>query len=1108
MSCRKNIHWLGCFLLVIGGGCALSLLSGCSTTKNTAATRFYHNLTTRYNVLFHGTNAYDQAYKNLITGHKETYSELIISDPVMMRRGDAQAGETKSGPFDKSIEKGRKAIRYHSIRVKPERKRGRLSPKEEEFFNRKEFNSYLHHAWMLVAKSQFYNGNFLEAMASFAYIARLYNTQPVIRDEARLWQARCYVAMGWNLDSQRILSQVDTVRLSSRSSVYPLVRVELALANRDVSSALEYMPAAIKRESLREQRSRLNFLHGQLLLLAEQSSLAQKAFDRVIRSAPPYPLEFASRLQKLRIQAGRSSEKVIRELNRMARSDKNKDFLDAIYLIKGDLHLQKKDTVSAVKAYTNGAEKSTQKLFDYVLCELRRGDLFLFQEDFMRAQVAFSGAAAAISRQHESYDRVHTLSAQLDELSKHVKVVHEQDSLRHLASLPEAERLIVIDSAIVTYKKQKEEEQKALEQQKQREKQEQFNQEVGGWNNDTSTSSFPPPTMASDGRFYFYNPQLIAQGKTVFERKWGKRSLEDDWRRRTKRLAPSTQELQEQRDQQESAQESSMKEKQKAEKDQEGDGDIRVQSENPSEDPTRREYYLAQLPLTPEKMQESDVLIQKAFVGMAEVFDQRMERFLSAIDSYTRLLERYPLYSERLAVYYSLFMLYHRIDMPQKAEIWKAKMLKEFPKDLLTLAVSDPHYIQRLQQSIDREDKLYTQAFNSYMQGDVQKVHAAYDTLKNEYPLSPLLPQMTFVNGLAYVLSGNSAKFRLALEDIIANYGKAEITFLSQEILAQLIAGRKLSRAGYTGIDRDLLFSSDTTNLDDSVSFTLSPSFGPHSVLLIYPKESCNLNNLLFSVAGFNFSQFTQQVLELNHAVTPIREELLIGPFSSADRAWQYVAKAYAPDGYMSQMPRGATLLVFDEHNLNLLRQGASIDNYFQFVADSIAPLYEEANIPLTRRLEYQQEKENESIKADSSSLPNSDGISSKESTDTLVNTRPITFEINRDMLIEQDSLVLDTVPSSDGSSSLIRRNVTESKPITMDKIEEMENTRIRSEREIKKTKEKEQKERERLRAERQKRKKEEQEEKRKLQRELQLKKEQERKIKLNQRQQAQKKRQ
>ena len=46
-------HWHIGTLFIIG-----ILFTGCSTKKNTAGSRFYHAMTTRYNVYFNGNEAY------------------------------------------------------------------------------------------------------------------------------------------------------------------------------------------------------------------------------------------------------------------------------------------------------------------------------------------------------------------------------------------------------------------------------------------------------------------------------------------------------------------------------------------------------------------------------------------------------------------------------------------------------------------------------------------------------------------------------------------------------------------------------------------------------------------------------------------------------------------------------------------------------------------------------------------------------------------------------------------------------------------------------------------------------------------------------------------
>ena len=128
------------------------------------------------------------------------------------------------GPFDQAIEKGQKAIRLHSIRSKPSGKK-RNTP----FYQKREYNTFIHNAWLLVGKSQYHNGNFLDAMATFSYMARLYKEEPNIKDIARLWQARCYLALEWTDDAARIIASTRADSPIAKSALYGKTEADLAI---------------------------------------------------------------------------------------------------------------------------------------------------------------------------------------------------------------------------------------------------------------------------------------------------------------------------------------------------------------------------------------------------------------------------------------------------------------------------------------------------------------------------------------------------------------------------------------------------------------------------------------------------------------------------------------------------------------------------------------------------------------------------------------------------------------------------------------------------------------------------------------------------------------
>ena len=59
---------------------------------------------------------------------------------------------------------------------------------------------------------------------------RLYSTEDKVRDEARIWQARCYLALGWVGEADEILNNLPEEGVyKSRSKIYPLAETELAL---------------------------------------------------------------------------------------------------------------------------------------------------------------------------------------------------------------------------------------------------------------------------------------------------------------------------------------------------------------------------------------------------------------------------------------------------------------------------------------------------------------------------------------------------------------------------------------------------------------------------------------------------------------------------------------------------------------------------------------------------------------------------------------------------------------------------------------------------------------------------------------------------------------
>ena len=181
-------------------------IAGCSTQKNTAKSRWWHAFNARYNTYYNGTVAYIEGSLEKENGNKDNYSEMIPYYTV----GNKNSRELGKSNYDRAIEKCEKAIHQHSIKRRPvwDKKR-RKTAKDLEWLQRREYNPFLWKAWMLMGRSQFFEGDFQSAAATFAYMSRLYATQPGIYGKARAWLAKSYLESGWIYDAEDVIRNIE-----------------------------------------------------------------------------------------------------------------------------------------------------------------------------------------------------------------------------------------------------------------------------------------------------------------------------------------------------------------------------------------------------------------------------------------------------------------------------------------------------------------------------------------------------------------------------------------------------------------------------------------------------------------------------------------------------------------------------------------------------------------------------------------------------------------------------------------------------------------------------------------------------------------------------------
>ena len=920
---RYGIYWIGCLII-------LMIAAGCSTKKNTAGTRFWQSFTTRFNVYFNGNEAYKEGMKAIEDGNKDSYQEILPLYPI----GNKKTVGMGASNFDRAVEKSQKAIKLHSIKKKPPRKPSkRNDPKYKRWMAQKEYNPFLHNAWMLMGKAQFQKGEFLEAAATFSYISRLYATDPKIVADARIWMARCYTEMDWFYDAEDALEKINNDSLPkelepSHSAAYG----NYLLRQKRFKEAIPYLITTIKNEKRKKQKAREYYLLGQIYEETGDFAQSYQAYAKAIKQNPPYELEHNARIKQTEVIPPGKAEKTIKLLHRMARNKKNAEYQDQIYYAIGNIYITKQDTANAIKQYHLGAEKSTRNGIEKGIILLRLGDIYWAQANYVEAQKCYSEAIGLIDKDYPEYAKVNKRSEVLDELVTYVVSVELQDSLQHLATLSEAERLQIVEKIIEDVKKKEEEERKEAERQELMNKREEaMGEQPFGNKNQPNT----PTISTGDKSWYFYNQQLVTQGKNDFQRKWGRRKLEDDWRRRNKTVIANEEfaaidyEADEQQTDSIAALEA---------------GNDSIPTDTVVTDNKNPEFYLQQIPLTEEAMQESNDILSDGLFNMGMIYKDKLEDFSLAEQTFTRLYTQFPDFGNLDEVYYNLYLMNSRWKRTAEAEGYKNTLISRYPDSKYALTISDPDFARNALYGKHLEDSLYAVTYQAFTEGDYRTVDANYETAKVKYAMGQHMPKFMFLHTMGLLQSGDRKGFMEALKEIVEKYPKNEISEIAGNIVKGLQEGRLLAADGsaFGSIWKRRKIEQTEGELPaDSLTLKFSDERNtPYLFILAYEEGKINENMLLYEMAHYNFSNFIIKNFDLSFVNDNGIGMLQTKEFANFDEAYQYMKLLYS-DKDMARKLSGMRAIVISASNFELLQKYFSFDDYAEFYNEHFSDIPE-----------------------------------------------------------------------------------------------------------------------------------------------------------------------
>lgn len=801
----------------------LLLSAGCSTQKNTAVTRTYHNVTANYNVYFNARESVREGLRRMEEFGVEDYTRMLRLFPET----NPQAVQAAASEMEYAVQKCLKLIAFHSITARPNRKPND-SEKYKEFASKSEYNKWVDDTYLLMGQASYYLQDFHKAEESFNYILHNFYKETT-KNPAYLWLSRCYNETGEQEKAMEIF------KLLERDGSLPeelkrdllFVKADYCIKKGDTAEAVTLLNQSLKFSMSRKSRGRCNFLLAQMHLGQNRVEEANAAFARVVKAKPSYRMTFEAKISLIELSKNSPEETAV-ALRKLMKNVDNQPFLDRIYYAKGNVALRSNRKEEAIADFKTSVAYSQENNNQRALSSLTVARLLFEESNYRLSSCYYDSALAVIDQNYPNYEEIVTKANGFASLIKNLDTVTREDSLQRIALKPEQERLAYINGLIAKITEE-ENRQQRLAQEEQTSQNYYRGQQY-------RTSSFKN-NDENNSNWYFYNPVTAGIGKNEFQQIWGKRKLEDNWRRKNK-ISLNPEEID-----QASA-----------------DPDARQKTDDSKSkelNPKTVGYYLAELPLTDSLRQVSDERIKSSLFAAGRIYLSILNDKPRATALFEELNQRFPGSMYEL----STWIEFHK--MNYKADVYVPQITARYPESNYAKFLLNPNFFREMENARGVREGKYEEAVSQYKKGDYSAAGKLAAEVLALQPDSILLPKAKFIELIGRGKNTSRDEFSMLLDKYQGEYPASPAIptvrriqeLIRQNSLAEL--EKMISKADSAGLTA--LQNNGATVRDDPFGGKYSYDEELfHYFVVSFPSDAkVDVNRLIFDIANFNIDYYT-----------------------------------------------------------------------------------------------------------------------------------------------------------------------------------------------------------------------------------------------------------
>ena len=728
------------------------IIIACSTKKDTFINRNYHQVTSKYNVLYNGYLALDAGVADIKLADNENFWEILPIERMPETEENFLPGQKKNPNFERAEEKAVKAIQKHGMNI-----------------GGTERNQEMDEAYLLLAKARYYENRFIPALDALNYILYKHSQSNKIY-HAKVWREKINIRLDQNETAIKNLkkmlqdNKVEDQDLADANAM--LTQAYLNIKATD--SAIASLKIAKSSTKNKEEQARYTFILGQLYENMNYNDSAFVAFQEVIdmnRNAPRRYVIQSHAKQAHQFNFDKDDTLLfVEKFDKLIKDRENRPYLDVLYFEKGWFYDKQNNHKQAVINYNKSLRKAAQD--NYLIASNYRNiaEINFEEAKYKTAGKYYDSTLVKLDSKTREFRKIKKKRDNLEDVIKYETIAKDNDSILSIVAMNKEEQLSYFEKYIEKIKKEDQEKAKIAAELAKKEAIKAENDaknnaiinkdnNIKGNNAPPSVgkqqgpSILPPSVTTSDDKnnFYFYNYSTVEFGKKEFISRWGKRPLVDNWKWASEIKGISKENLPEEN----SAQNKDV---------------TNAIDENSPRYSTA--FYLDRLPKGKKAIDSIAKDRNFAYYQLGLIYKEKFKEYELAANRLEKLLQNNPEERLILPANYNLYKIYQIINQ-EKAESVKNTILTNYPNTRYAQLIINPSLDI---DSAEDPESVYKKWYKKYEENNFREILANINTLTDTYAADEIIPKFEMLKAKTFGRLKGLEEYKKGLNFVALTY--------------------------------------------------------------------------------------------------------------------------------------------------------------------------------------------------------------------------------------------------------------------------------------------------------------------------------------------------